>query len=58
MAISSPAYVKSRVQIVTERRGGEGSFREFVETILQRGDRLEDVVNQVARIRPVQSGSQ
>jgi 3-deoxy-D-manno-octulosonate 8-phosphate phosphatase (KDO 8-P phosphatase) len=31
---SAPKYIKNIVQIVTEKKGGEGAFREFVETIL------------------------
>ena len=31
---SSPEYIKRYVKYVTEKTGGEGAFREFVETIL------------------------
>lgn len=31
---SSPEYIKKYVQFVTNRKGGEGSFREFVEKLL------------------------
>ena len=31
---NAPAYVKARVMHVTEKRGGEGAFREFVEVML------------------------
>jgi 3-deoxy-D-glycero-D-galacto-nononate 9-phosphatase len=31
---NSPHYIKNKVQIVTNKSGGEGAFREFVETIL------------------------
>lgn len=31
---NAPNYIKSIVDIVTEKRGGEGAFREFVEHIL------------------------
>lgn len=32
---SSPDYIKKYVQFVTKKRGGEGSFREFVEKLLE-----------------------
>ncbi len=31
---NSPYYIKNKVQIVTSSSGGEGAFREFIETIL------------------------
>ena len=31
---NSPTYIKDKVQFVTKKNGGEGAFREFVETIL------------------------
>lgn len=31
---NAPKYIKDKVQFVTEKSGGEGAFREFVETIL------------------------
>ncbi len=31
---SSPDYIKKHASIVTSKRGGEGAFREFVETII------------------------
>lgn len=31
---NAPIYIKSKVDFVTEKAGGEGAFREFVETIL------------------------
>ncbi|MES2837153.1 MAG: HAD-IIIA family hydrolase [Bacteroidota bacterium] len=31
---NAPDYIKSRVNFVTKKSGGEGAFREFVETIL------------------------
>lgn len=31
---NAPSYIKSKVDFVTEKAGGEGAFREFVETIL------------------------
>lgn len=34
---SSPDYVKSFVSFVTQKKGGEGAFREFVESLLGGG---------------------
>ena len=31
---NAPIYIKSKVDFVTEKAGGEGAFREFVETII------------------------
>ena len=31
---NAPIYIKSKVDFVTEKVGGEGAFREFVETVL------------------------
>jgi 3-deoxy-D-glycero-D-galacto-nononate 9-phosphatase len=31
---NAPNYIKTRVDFVTSKNGGEGAFREFVETIL------------------------
>lgn len=31
---NAPIYIKSKVDFVTEKAGGEGAFREFVETVL------------------------
>ena len=32
---SSPEYIKKYAQLVTNKKGGEGAFREFVERILK-----------------------
>lgn len=31
---NAPKYIKSKVNFVTEKSGGEGAFREFIETII------------------------
>lgn len=41
---SAPAYVKSRVDWVLTKNGGEGVFREFVETFLQQIGAMEKVI--------------
>lgn len=38
---NAPRYVQERVHFVTQKRGGEGAFREFVETILLHHDLLD-----------------
>jgi 3-deoxy-D-manno-octulosonate 8-phosphate phosphatase (KDO 8-P phosphatase) len=45
---NSPSYVKSLVDIVTDKTGGDGAFREFVETILSRCDKFGDVLQRIA----------
>jgi 3-deoxy-D-manno-octulosonate 8-phosphate phosphatase (KDO 8-P phosphatase) len=42
---NAPEYVKERVHFVTGKCGGEGAFREFVEFILRREGKLDDLVN-------------
>lgn len=32
---NAPNYIKNKVNITTQKSGGEGAFREFVETILK-----------------------
>lgn len=44
---NSPPYVKSGVDIVTNSKGGDGAFREFVETILRRCDAFDEALRQV-----------
>ncbi len=31
---NSPYYIRDRVHLVTEKKGGEGAFREFVEKVI------------------------
>lgn len=38
---NAPEYIKNTVDFVTEKKGGEGAFREFVETILQKINLIE-----------------
>jgi YrbI family 3-deoxy-D-manno-octulosonate 8-phosphate phosphatase len=45
---NAPAYVKSVVDIITTKSGGEGAFREFVETVLtQSGVNLQELVEEI-----------
>lgn len=43
---NSPDYIKEHVDFVTEKSGGEGAFREFVEWIIKREMNIEDLINQ------------
>jgi 3-deoxy-D-glycero-D-galacto-nononate 9-phosphatase len=37
-------YIQDKATIVTESKGGEGAFREFVEIILEQNDQLDRVL--------------
>lgn len=41
---NAPDYVKARVQFVTQKSGGEGAFREFVESILKQEGVFDQVI--------------
>ncbi|CAG0952849.1 MAG: HAD hydrolase family protein [Bacteroidetes bacterium] len=43
---NAPEYVKKHVHCVTNAKGGEGAFREFVEEILKRNHLLNDVLKE------------
>ena len=43
---SAPEYIKSHVNYVTMKNGGEGAFREFVEFLLGK-EIIEDIINNV-----------
>jgi len=40
---NAPDYIKEKVGFVTKKNGGEGAFREFVETIIGR-DKIEEIL--------------
>lgn len=42
---NAPDYIKSKVNIVTKKAGGEGAFREFVEQILHIDKHIDAIVN-------------
>ncbi|NQX91516.1 MAG: HAD hydrolase family protein [Flavobacteriales bacterium] len=46
---NAPQYVQSIVHFTTKKAGGEGAFREFVETILEANGKLTQVVNDVIK---------
>lgn len=41
---NAPDYIKSKVHYVTQKKGGEGAFREFVEQILSKEGIFEKVL--------------
>lgn len=43
---SAPSYVKHLANIPLSKKGGEGVFREFVETIIGE-EQLNDIINKV-----------
>ncbi|MGL5889774.1 MAG: KdsC family phosphatase [Bacteroidia bacterium] len=45
--LNAPLYIRSKVHYVTQLKGGEGAFRDFAETILQRAGKLDEIVNQL-----------
>jgi len=44
---NAPAYVKSKVNWVLEKKGGDGVFREFVERILEGHHDIEDLLGEM-----------
>jgi len=42
--ISAPTYIKKLVDIVIQKKGGEGVFREFVESILIENNKMEETI--------------
>jgi len=48
---NAPGYIKDKVDFVAKKAGGEGAFREFVEEILQRQDKLESTIKKILSSR-------
>jgi YrbI family 3-deoxy-D-manno-octulosonate 8-phosphate phosphatase len=44
---NAPAYIKDKVDFVTNRSGGEGAFREFVEEIFRREGILDSTIQKI-----------
>ncbi|MDF1672099.1 MAG: HAD hydrolase family protein [Vicingaceae bacterium] len=42
---NAPQYIKKLATILTVKKGGEGAFREFVESILTKNNKMEEVLN-------------
>jgi 3-deoxy-D-glycero-D-galacto-nononate 9-phosphatase len=45
--LNAQLYIRNKVKYVTQLKGGEGAFRDFAETILQRAGKLDEVINQL-----------
>lgn len=43
---NASTYIKRMVHFITSKNGGEGAFREFVETILEKHGLLEHAINE------------
>jgi 3-deoxy-D-manno-octulosonate 8-phosphate phosphatase (KDO 8-P phosphatase) len=41
----APEYIKNMVNIVTSKKGGEGAFRDFIEIILKKHNKLDIFLN-------------
>ncbi|RNI25756.1 KdsC family phosphatase [Rufibacter latericius] len=44
---NAPLYIKNHAKWITEKRGGEGAFREFVERFIIENGMMETVLNKV-----------
>lgn len=42
--MNAPSYVKEQVNFITQKKGGEGAFREFVESILFENKLMDEVI--------------
>ena len=42
---NAPTYIQTQVDFVTQKRGGEGAFREFVEYILEKNQLMDKALN-------------
>ena len=40
-------YIKDKVDFVTNKAGGDGAFREFIEELLRREDKLDSTIEKV-----------
>ncbi len=52
--LSAPAYIKELVDIVIQKRGGEGVFREFVEYILTKNGKMEETILSYKKLKKFQ----
>lgn len=44
---NAPDYIKNKVDFITQKKGGEGAFREFVEHLLTENHVLDEVLEKV-----------
>lgn len=52
--ISAPEYIKQLVDIVLQKKGGEGVFREFVEFILTNNHIMEETILSYKKLKKFQ----
>ena len=41
---NAPSYIKNKVNFITQKKGGDGAFREFIEKILDENNLIEKVL--------------
>lgn len=46
---NAPEYIKSKVNIVTKTKGGDGAFREFVEKVLSKKYSIEQLIEMITK---------
>lgn len=51
---SAPEYIKDLVDIVLQKKGGEGVFREFVEYILSENDKMGETLLSYQKLKKFQ----
>lgn len=42
---NAPSYIKNQVDFVTEKRGGDGAFREFIEHLITKFSSIEMILS-------------
>ena len=47
----APYYIKNEVDFITQKKGGEGAFREFVEYILLKEDSFEMILDSIISVK-------
>lgn len=47
---SAPDYIKKYAKFITKNKGGEGAFREFVETILNVSENFDDLYKKYLKL--------
>jgi len=52
--ISAPLYIQKLVDIVLQKKGGEGVFREFVEFILMETNKMEETIKLYQGLKKIQ----
>lgn len=52
--VSAPTYIKEIVDIVLEKKGGEGVFREFVEYILFQNEKMDETLLSYQKLKKFQ----